>query len=85
MCVCVCPRYGVLNLTNDPHGVGACFGYGDSHFILKNVSVRARGCVLCPPAITPVCLSLQVRLRTTLSDMDRQATSPLFLVLCVMV
>lgn len=30
-------RYGVLNITNDPHGVANCSQYGESYFILKNV------------------------------------------------
>jgi hypothetical protein len=28
-------KYGVINFTNDPKGVGACLGYGLSYFQLK--------------------------------------------------
>jgi hypothetical protein len=28
-------KYGVINFTNDPKGVGACVGYGQSYFQLK--------------------------------------------------
>ena len=34
-------KYGVINFTNDPKGVGACVGYGQSYFQLKQ-HVRAR-------------------------------------------
>jgi hypothetical protein len=30
-------RYGVLNITSDPHGVSSCSQYGESYLILKNV------------------------------------------------
>jgi len=33
-------KYGVLNILNDPKGVGSCYGYGDSYLILKNVRMR---------------------------------------------
>ena len=28
-------KYGTMNFTNDPHGVAACVGYGNSYFLLK--------------------------------------------------
>ena len=28
-------KYGVINFTNDPKGVGACLSYGQSYFLLK--------------------------------------------------
>jgi hypothetical protein len=28
-------KYGVINFTNDPKGVGACISYGHSYFLLK--------------------------------------------------
>ena len=34
-------KYGVINFTNDPKGVGACVGYGQSYFLLKE-HVRPR-------------------------------------------
>ena len=34
-------KYGVINFTNDPKGVGACVGYGQSYFLLKE-HVRQR-------------------------------------------
>lgn len=29
-------KYGVLNLSNDPAGIRACYGYGNSYFYLEN-------------------------------------------------
>lgn len=29
-------KYGTMNFTNDPHGVSACQGYGQSYFLLKS-------------------------------------------------
>jgi hypothetical protein len=34
-------KYGVLNITNDPHGVRSCAQYGESYMILKNTRLRA--------------------------------------------
>jgi len=28
-------KYGVINFTNDPQGVGACVSYGQSYLLLK--------------------------------------------------
>ncbi len=28
-------KYGTMNFTNDPKGVNACQGYGQSYFLLK--------------------------------------------------
>ena len=28
-------KYGTMNFTNDPKGVNACMGYGQSYFLLK--------------------------------------------------
>lgn len=33
-------KYGVLNVLNDPQGVKACCGYGQSYLILKKVRLR---------------------------------------------
>jgi len=35
------PKYGVLDVCNDPRGVPAAWQYGDSYFILKNVRLRS--------------------------------------------
>lgn len=29
-------KYGTINFTNDPKGVNACVGYGQSYFLLKS-------------------------------------------------
>jgi hypothetical protein len=29
-------KYGTMNFTNDPKGVNACAGYGQSYFLLKS-------------------------------------------------
>ena len=29
-------KYGTMNFTNDPRGVNACLGYGQSYFLLKS-------------------------------------------------
>jgi len=29
-------KYGTINMTNDPNGVNACYGYGDSYLLLKD-------------------------------------------------
>ncbi len=34
-------KYGTMNFTNDPRGVRACSGYGQSYFLLKE-HVRKR-------------------------------------------
>lgn len=34
-------KYGTINFTNDPKGVRACSGYGQSYFLLKE-HVRSR-------------------------------------------
>jgi hypothetical protein len=34
-------KYGTVNLTNDPEGVGCCVGYGQSYFLLRE-QVRRR-------------------------------------------
>lgn len=34
-------KYGTMNFTNDPKGVRACSGYGNSYFLLKE-EVRDR-------------------------------------------
>ena len=34
-------KYGTINFTNDPKGVGVCAGYGKSYFLLKP-HVRSR-------------------------------------------
>jgi hypothetical protein len=33
-------KYGVLNVLNDPYGVQACYGYGNSYLRLKKVRLR---------------------------------------------
>jgi hypothetical protein len=35
-------KYGVLNVTNDPNGVKACYGYGNSYLLVKNDTMRLR-------------------------------------------
>ena len=35
-------KYGVLNIVQDPNGVLACRGYGDSYLLLKSETVRLR-------------------------------------------
>jgi hypothetical protein len=35
-------QYGVLNICQDPNGVLACRGYGDSYLLLKSETVRLR-------------------------------------------
>jgi len=35
-------KYGVLNIVQDPNGVLACRGYGDSYLLLKSDTVRLR-------------------------------------------
>jgi len=39
------PKYGVLNVWNDPQGVYGCQQYGDSYLVLKDVRLR---CTLAP-------------------------------------
>eukprot|EP01105_Mastigella_eilhardi_P021379 TRINITY_DN5174_c0_g1_i3.p1 TRINITY_DN5174_c0_g1~~TRINITY_DN5174_c0_g1_i3.p1 ORF type:complete len:315 (-),score=50.34 TRINITY_DN5174_c0_g1_i3:31-975(-) len=34
------PKYGVLNVLNDPAGVGSCSGYGDSFLVLRGCRLR---------------------------------------------
>ncbi len=34
------PKYGVLNITSDLHGVASCAGYGLSYFVLREVRLR---------------------------------------------
>lgn len=34
-------KYGVLNLTSDPHGVQCCSQYGESYMVLKNCRLRS--------------------------------------------
>ena len=33
-------KYGVMNVVNDPTGVSACSGYGDSILVLRNCRLR---------------------------------------------
>ena len=37
-------KYGVLNITNDPHGVQCCSQYGECYFVLKHVSAGVGVC-----------------------------------------
>merc|ERR1719350_349476 len=39
------PKYGVLNLFNDPQGIAGCRQYGDSYIVLKYARLR---CTLSP-------------------------------------
>lgn len=39
------PKYGVLNVWNDPYGIYGCEQYGDSYLVLKDVRLR---CTLAP-------------------------------------
>jgi len=34
------PKYGTLNLINDPQGIASCSAYGKSYMILRNVRLR---------------------------------------------
>ena len=34
------PKYGVLNIFNNPKGVSSCYGYGKSFFVLKKIRLR---------------------------------------------
>ncbi|CAK9073032.1 Calcium-dependent protein kinase 15 [Durusdinium trenchii] len=39
------PKYGVLNVWNDPYGIYGCEQYGDSYLVLKDLRLR---CTLAP-------------------------------------
>lgn len=51
------PKYGVLDVCNDPRGVPAAWQYGDSYFILKNVRLRSTF-ASCDTCCVPDCAVL---------------------------
>ena len=60
-------KYGTMNITNDPHGVSVCAGYGKSYFLLKE-HVRNR-CTMTDMYQTIICtFRFCYQLLTTFSD-----------------
>lgn len=69
-------KYGTINFTNDPKGVRACVGYGQSYFLLKS-HVRNRCTVTdmdsSSPSATIATFQFCFHLLNKLSDAELKA------------